>query len=302
MGKKHKKHHKSEKKVLELEEKPTEKPLKLVLKVTEPVAEVYTGESEERRHKHKKKKKKKSSEKEKHRHHDEDRPRKRDRDEYEGEGHSQSSSCASPSSKRHAYSVTSTPNPLDRPKQEEEEPVDKKLRSNTEEEEPNSFKMFLQYMTRLLQRKDTHGFFAFPVNDIIAPGYSSIIQKPMDFSTINGKVEDEEYTSTNEYKKDFVLMCQNAMIYNRPETIYYKEARRLLHSGVKQLTKDNLLLMKRTLNFMENVTMEELGLTEENEGNDSCLLADENFDPVIDDQQALKEKKTKETKNMSESI
>lgn len=296
MGKKHKKHHKSEKKVLELEEKPTEKPLKLVLKVTEPVAEVYTGESEERRHKHKKKKKKKSSEKEKHRHHDEDRPRKRDRDEYEGEGHSQSSSCASPSSKRHAYSVTSTPNPLDRPKQEEEEPVDKKLRSNTEEEEPNSFKMFLQYMTRLLQRKDTHGFFAFPVNDIIAPGYSSIIQKPMDFSTINGKVEDEEYTSTNEYKKDFVLMCQNAMIYNRPETIYYKEARRLLHSGVKQLTKDNLLLMKRTLNFMENVTMEELGLTEENEGNDSCLLADENFDPVIDDQQALKEKKQKKQK------
>ena len=54
-----------------LTEKPTEKPLKLVLKVTEPVPEVYAGESEERRHKHKKKKKKKSSEKEKHRHHDE---------------------------------------------------------------------------------------------------------------------------------------------------------------------------------------------------------------------------------------
>lgn len=48
--------------------------------------------------------------------------------------------------------------------------------------------------------------------------------------------------------------------------------------------------------------MEELGLTEENEGNDSCLLADENFDPVIDDQQALKEKKTKETKNMASLI
>lgn len=47
---------------------------------------------------------------------------------------------------------------------------------------------------------------------------------------------------------------------------------------------------------MENVTMEELGLTEENEGNDSCLLADENFDPVIDDQQALKEKKQKKQK------
>lgn len=298
MGKKHKKHHKSEKKVLELEEKPAEKPLKLVLKVTEPVAEVYAGESEERsRHKHKKKKKKKSSEKEKHRHHDEDRPRKRDRDEYEGEGHSQSSSCASPSSKRHAYSVTPTPLPLlDKTKQEEEEPIDKKLRPNVEEEEPTGFKMFLQYMTQLLQRKDTHGFFAFPVNDIIAPGYSSIIQKPMDFSTINTKIEDEEYNSITDYRKDFVLMCQNAMVYNRQETIYYKEARRLLHTGIKQLTKENLLMMKRTLSFMEKVTMEELGLTEENEANEVSLLSDENFDPVSDDQQTSKEKKQKKQK------
>jgi len=31
-------------------------------------------------------------------------------------------------------------------------------------------------------------------------------------------------------------MCNNAMTYNRPETIYYKEAKRLLQTGVKMMS------------------------------------------------------------------
>ena len=38
-------------------------------------------------------------------------------------------------------------------------------------------------------------------------------------------------------QKDFVLMCNNAMHYNRPETIYYKEAKKLLHIGMKAMSK-----------------------------------------------------------------
>ena len=34
-------------------------------------------------------------------------------------------------------------------------------------------------------------------------------------------------------------MCKNAMTYNRPETIYYKEAKRLLQSGIKLLSMVN---------------------------------------------------------------
>lgn len=40
----------------------------------------------------------------------------------------------------------------------------------------------------------------------------------------------------------FKLMCTNAMIYNKPETIYYKAAKKLLHSGMKILSQ-----VKRTL-------------------------------------------------------
>lgn len=36
---------------------------------------------------------------------------------------------------------------------------------------------------------------------------------------------------------DFRIMCENAMIYNKPDTIYHKAARKLLHSGMKILSQ-----------------------------------------------------------------
>lgn len=36
---------------------------------------------------------------------------------------------------------------------------------------------------------------------------------------------------------DLRIMCENAMIYNKPETIYHKAARKLLHSGMKILSQ-----------------------------------------------------------------
>ena len=49
-------------------------------------------------------------------------------------------------------------------------------------------------------RKDVNGFFAYPVNDVIAPGYSSIIPNPMDFSTMFAKIENDQYDSVLDYK------------------------------------------------------------------------------------------------------
>ena len=49
-------------------------------------------------------------------------------------------------------------------------------------------------------RKDVNGFFADPVNDTIAPGYSSIILNPMDFSTMESKIETDDYASILDYK------------------------------------------------------------------------------------------------------
>eukprot|EP00058_Branchiostoma_floridae_P019451 XP_002604941.1 hypothetical protein BRAFLDRAFT_217101 [Branchiostoma floridae] len=88
-----------------------------------------------------------------------------------------------------------------------------------------------------LYRKDVNLFFAWPVTDAIAPGYSQIILRPMDFSTMKEKLDNDEYNSIEEFRNDFKVMCDNAMIYNHPETIYYKAAKKMLNIGVKMMSK-----------------------------------------------------------------
>lgn len=52
----------------------------------------------------------------------------------------------------------------------------------------------------LVCRKDPNAFFSFPVTDLIAPGYSSVIKRPMDFSTMKDRVKKECYQSLDELK------------------------------------------------------------------------------------------------------
>lgn len=49
-------------------------------------------------------------------------------------------------------------------------------------------------------RKDPSAFFSFPVTDLIAPGYSTIIKRPMDFGAMKEKVKNEYYESPEELK------------------------------------------------------------------------------------------------------
>ena len=86
-------------------------------------------------------------------------------------------------------------------------------------------------------RRDPDGIFAEPVTDDIAPGYSSLISIPMDLATIATKIEMGQYSSVSEFKSDFILMCNNAMTYNAPETVYYGSAKRLLTTGLQIIAK-----------------------------------------------------------------
>uniref|UniRef100_A0A8C5S8P9 Bromodomain-containing protein 9 n=1 Tax=Laticauda laticaudata TaxID=8630 RepID=A0A8C5S8P9_LATLA len=44
------------------------------------------------------------------------------------------------------------------------------------------------------------------------------------------------------FQADFKLMCDNAMTYNRPDTVYYKLAKKILHAGFKMMSKQAALL------------------------------------------------------------
>ncbi|XP_063015240.1 bromodomain-containing protein 9 isoform X4 [Melospiza melodia melodia] len=96
-------------------------------------------------------------------------------------------------------------------------------------------------------------FASFKVTDAIAPGYSMIIKHPMDFGTMKEKIAANEYKSVTEFKADFKLMCDNAMTYNRPDTVYYKLAKKILHTGFKMMSKERLLALKRSMSFMQDM-------------------------------------------------
>ncbi|XP_040925995.1 bromodomain-containing protein 7 isoform X2 [Betta splendens] len=121
-----------------------------------------------------------------------------------------------------------------------------------EEKEQTPLQEALNQLIRQLQRKDPSAFFSFPVTDLIAPGYSAVIKRPMDFSTMKEKVK-KDYQSLDELKVDFKVMCENAMIYNKPETIYHKAARKLLRSGMKILNQERLDSLKQSIEFMSGL-------------------------------------------------
>ncbi|KAM9191694.1 bromodomain-containing protein 7 isoform 1-T1 [Dugong dugon] len=250
MGKKHKKH-KSDK---HLYEEYVEKPLKLVLKVGgNEVTELSTGSSgqdsslledknDHDKHKDRKRKKRKKGEKQvpgeekgrKRRRVKEDK-KKQDRDRVENEAENDLQ-CQAPVR-------------LDLPP---EKPLTSSL-AKQEEVEQTPLQEALNQLMRQLQRKDPSAFFSFPVTDFIAPGYSMIIKHPMDFSTMKEKIKNNDYQSIEELKDNFRLMCTNAMIYNKPETIYYKAAKKLLHSGMKILSQERIQSLKQSIEFMTDL-------------------------------------------------
>lgn len=53
-----------------------------------------------------------------------------------------------------------------------------------------------------------------PVTDDIAPGYHSIVHRPMDLFTIKKNIENGLIRTTAEFQRDIMLMFQNAVMYN----------------------------------------------------------------------------------------
>ncbi|XP_010929671.1 uncharacterized protein [Elaeis guineensis] len=76
-----------------------------------------------------------------------------------------------------------------------------------------------------LQKKDTYGVFAEPVDPEELPDYHDVIEHPMDFGTIRKKLASNAYLSFEQFEDDVFLICSNAMQYNAPDTIYFRQAR-----------------------------------------------------------------------------
>ena len=133
----------------------------------------------------------------------------------------------------------------------------------------NNLSRFLEYLLKLLQKKDSNNFFAVPVNDQFAPGYSQIIKTPMDFSTVRTKLIEGSYSTLLQFKSDFELMCTNAMTYNTNDTIYYKSAKKLLGYGRKILSAEKIRPLRGHLPFITTISTDEFGFNINDDDSDS---------------------------------
>ncbi|KAG8655756.1 hypothetical protein MANES_04G067000v8 [Manihot esculenta] len=95
-------------------------------------------------------------------------------------------------------------------------------------------KKLLLFILDRLQKKDTYGVFSEPVDPDELPDYHEVIGHPMDFGTVRKKVSSGVYTNLEQFEKDIFLICSNAMQYNAPDTIYFRQAR-----SIKELAKKN---------------------------------------------------------------
>lgn len=108
----------------------------------------------------------------------------------------------------------------------------------------------LEHLLRQIKRRDPKNFFLYPVTDEIAPGYSTFISSPMDMTTIQRKIDQRhsqpKYLNLGDFIADVKLICDNAMRYNRPETIYYKAASKLSVFTIRLIKKEALVGYAKT--------------------------------------------------------
>lgn len=334
-SKKHKKHHKSDKKDMSFDDR-TEKPLKLVLKVggvqspvhasnsssapstsqiqrvpqdvkpvfEEPkVMEKTTSHSHEKHKKSKKKKKKKSTEKDKerhdrkrkhqhHHHHHHHREHSHERKEKRRKEQDTSRLLNEGHDSRDSLSMRSIVEPHSMPVRDEKPIRDVRTCTLKRKNQKSPLQILFYFLMKKLQMKDPQDFFAWPVTDVIAPGYSSIISHPIDFSSISKKIDDRDYKSVVDFKADIKLMCDNAMKYNRSDTVYYKSAKRMLHYAQKLMNRDQLVCLRRSFPYMSDLTVEELGFDIKDESEESSLPGTEiTAEPGISAQPEAKKSK-----------
>nr|XP_039262766.1 peregrin-like [Styela clava] len=82
-----------------------------------------------------------------------------------------------------------------------------------------------------LRTLDTANVFALPVNVRDAPEYDKIIKHPMDFSTMEKKIDGFKYKSMDDFETDVNLIVNNCMLYNTRDTIFFRLALKLRDQG-----------------------------------------------------------------------
>lgn len=95
-----------------------------------------------------------------------------------------------------------------------------------------------------MKARDTNDVFGQPVNTIEVPDYLDIVSRPMDLSTMEAKIDKQEYDTLSAFESDFMLMVNNCLAYNRKDTMFYR-------AGVKMKEQGNILFEQARKDYPE---------------------------------------------------
>ena len=87
--------------------------------------------------------------------------------------------------------------------------------------------------------------FMHPVKDEIAPGYSTLIHRPIDLTTIKKNIETGITRTTKEFQRDIMLMFTNALMYN--------STNHNIHRIALEMFKEVLTDIEQLLNAQETL-------------------------------------------------
>ncbi|XP_043674044.1 peregrin [Vespula pensylvanica] len=92
-----------------------------------------------------------------------------------------------------------------------------------------------------IKLRDVNDVFGQPVNIKEVPDYLDIVSHPMDLSTMQNKIEKQEYDTIGAFETDFNLMVNNCLAYNRKDTMFYRAGLKMKEQGgllIEQACKD----------------------------------------------------------------
>ncbi|KAK7053438.1 histone acetyltransferase [Paramarasmius palmivorus] len=100
-------------------------------------------------------------------------------------------------------------------------------------------RVFMEHVLRDLQNHNQSWPFTHPVNFEDVPDYLNIIKEPMDFSTMEHKLDNNQYETVEDFIDDCQLIFNNARLFNQEGSIYYKCAN-ALEKFLKEQVKDRI--------------------------------------------------------------
>lgn len=77
--------------------------------------------------------------------------------------------------------------------------------------------------------------FAKPITDDQAPGYHTLIYRPMDLQTIRRNIESGAIKTTQEFQRDVMLMITNALMYNKTNDTVFNMAKQMQQESLQQI-------------------------------------------------------------------